>query len=591
MRKAIGLVLLIVLGTMPLQTSAQISVPAVDLYCLDIDGEEVHNNESADENASHLSNSIQGILALINSDESEPSANVTCTVSNPNSYHERIQIQVDADGLVAQVNGTITLEANSQESFNIKLRADQGTTPSMRVLNITATVVEANGAPPPNIAKDHVEGEIWIINNDTMSNTSIQITEIGPFKSTISSFITENGTEYPVLYLKESFHIDAIMTGWDGTPIFNKCLNLYVDPLENNIPVITVTTSENGTIEWFSGDAYQNPTLRGVETTGGKLEGLRTIRLAYEPQGGITSGCEADSSGNLSSSYNDIEVLVRSRTDLQLRQKWGYFDADRVDADGDGLHDSVEEYGILDGEAVTGEVVLLRDRLDLAVVDENIMFKFDYYSESEESWIFDHEELYSTNFQGIATLNWSAKYISNDDCSGDSCHVKWRITALYPGSENFSPASFNITFELVVLPPIVDSDEDGVEDDEDAFPNDPSETHDDDGDGVGNNTDAFPKDPDEQYDDDGDGVGNNADDFPDNKYASNWTTVYTAFGTLLVLLILGGVMISRMKKENELPNVPASNEIQQLEKHIEELEQRRSEIIAQQDPTELMFED
>ena len=591
MRKAIGLVLLIVLGTMPLQASAQISVPAVDLYCLDIDGEEVHNSESTDENTSNLSNSKQEILALINSDESEPSANVTCTVSNPNSYAERIQIQVSADGLVVAAPGTISLGPNAESEFQTTLRADQRMTPGIRVLNITASVVEANGAPPPNIAEDHVEGEVWIINNDTMNNTIIEITEIGPFKSTTSSFITENGTEYPVLYLKESFHIDAIMTGWDGTPMANKCLNLYFDPLENNIPVITVTTSENGTIEWFSGDAYQNPTLRGVETTGGKLEGLRTIRLAYEPQGGITSGCEADSSGNLSSSYNDIEVLVRSRTDLQLRQKWGYIDADRVDADGDGLHDSVEEYGTRDGDAVTGEVVLLRDRLDLAVVDENIMFKFDYYSESEESWIFDHEELYPTNFQGIANLNWSAKYISNDDCSGDSCHVKWRITALYPGSENFSPASCNITFELVVLPPIVDSDEDGVEDDEDAFPNDPSETHDDDGDGVGNNTDAFPKDPDEQYDDDGDGVGNNADDFPDNKYASNWTTVYTAFGTLLVLLILGGVMISRMKKENELPSVPASNEIQQLERHIEELEQRRSEIIAQQDPTELMFED
>ena len=573
MRKAIGLVLLIVLGTMPLQTSAQISVPAVDLSCANV-------NDDSD---------IP--LLIINTDSNVTAGNVSCTVTNPNSYAQRIMIQIDIDNLNATSPFSISLGPNAEETFNVTISASRNMTELIEILRVNATVVEANGAPPPNDVKDHVEGEIWIINNDTMSNTSIQITEIGPFKSTISSFITENGTEYPVLYLKESFHIDAIMTGWDGTPIFNKCLNLYVDPLENNIPVITVTTSENGTIEWFSGDAYQNPTLRGVETTGGKLEGLRTIRLAYEPQGGITSGCEADSSGNLSSSYNDIEVLVRSRTDLQLRQKWGYFDADRVDADGDGLHDSVEEYGILDGEAVTGEVVLLRDRLDLAVVDENIMFKFDYYSESEESWIFDHEELYSTNFQGIATLNWSAKYISNDDCSGDSCHVKWRITALYPGSENFSPASFNITFELVVLPPIVDSDEDGVEDDEDAFPNDPSETHDDDGDGVGNNTDAFPKDPDEQYDDDGDGVGNNADDFPDNKYASNWTTVYAAFGTLLVLLILGGVMISRMKKENELPNVPANNEIQQLEKHIEELEQRRSEIIAQQDPTELMFED
>ena len=573
MRKAIGLVLLIVLGTIPLQTSAQISVPAVNLSCANV-------NDDSDVP-----------LLIINTDSNVTTGNVSCTVTNPNSYAERIMIQIDIDNLNATSPFSISLGPNAEETFNVTISASRNMTELIEILRVNATVVEANGAPPPNDAKDHVEGEIWIINNDTMSSTSIQITEIGPFKSTTSSFITENGTEYPVLYLKESFHIDAIMTGWDGIPIFNKCLNLYVDPLENNIPVITVTTSENGTIEWFSGDAYQNPTLRGVETTGGKLEGLRTIRLAYEPQGGITSGCEADSSGNLSPSYNDIEVLVRSRTDLQLRQKWGYFDADRVDADGDGLYDSVQEYGILDGDAVTGEVVLLRDRLDLAVVDENIMFKFDYYSESEDSWIFDHEELYPTNFQGIATLNWSAKYISNDDCSGNSCHAKWRITALYPGSENFSPTSFNITFELVVLPPIVDSDEDGVEDDEDAFPNDPSETHDDDGDGVGNNTDAFPKDPDEQYDDDGDGVGNNADDFPDNKYASNWTTVYTAFGTLLVLLILGGVMISRMKKENELPNVPANNEIQQLEKHIEELEQRRSEIIAQQDPTELMFED
>ena len=61
-----------------------------------------------------------------------------------------------------------------------------------------------------------------------------------------------------------------------------------------------------------------------------------------------------------------------------------------------------------------------------------------------------------------------------------------------------------------------------------------AETHDDDGDGVGNNTDEFPQDPDEQFDKDGDGVGDNADDFPDNKYASNWSTIYAAVGTLIV---------------------------------------------------------
>ncbi|TAA46280.1 hypothetical protein [Pseudoxanthomonas winnipegensis] len=44
-------------------------------------------------------------------------------------------------------------------------------------------------------------------------------------------------------------------------------------------------------------------------------------------------------------------------------------------------------------------------------------------------------------------------------------------------------------------PPSVDSDGDGVPDDQDAFPNDPTETKDSDGDGIGDNSDAAPNDP------------------------------------------------------------------------------------------------
>ncbi len=43
--------------------------------------------------------------------------------------------------------------------------------------------------------------------------------------------------------------------------------------------------------------------------------------------------------------------------------------------------------------------------------------------------------------------------------------------------------------------PSPDSDGDGVNDDEDAFPNDPNEITDSDGDGVGDNADASPNDP------------------------------------------------------------------------------------------------
>jgi CxxC motif-containing protein (DUF1111 family)/predicted lipoprotein with Yx(FWY)xxD motif len=65
-------------------------------------------------------------------------------------------------------------------------------------------------------------------------------------------------------------------------------------------------------------------------------------------------------------------------------------------------------------------------------------------------------------------------------------------------------------------PELIDGDNDGVVDADDAFPNDASETLDSDNDGVGDNTDAFPNDASETADTDNDGVGNNADAFPND---------------------------------------------------------------------------
>lgn len=61
-----------------------------------------------------------------------------------------------------------------------------------------------------------------------------------------------------------------------------------------------------------------------------------------------------------------------------------------------------------------------------------------------------------------------------------------------------------------------DMDGDSIPDDDDAFPDDPTEWQDTDGDGVGNNSDAFPNDSTESRDTDGDGVGDNSDAFPDD---------------------------------------------------------------------------
>lgn len=69
---------------------------------------------------------------------------------------------------------------------------------------------------------------------------------------------------------------------------------------------------------------------------------------------------------------------------------------------------------------------------------------------------------------------------------------------------------------VLVRVAVIDTDGDGVPDDEDAFPNDPTEWADSDGDGRGDNSDAFPNDPNEQDDSDGDGVGDNGDPFPNS---------------------------------------------------------------------------
>jgi len=169
--------------------------------------------------------------------------------------------------------------------------------------------------------------------------------------------------------------------------------------------------------------------LRGVETTGGKLEGFRTLRVAFEPDLNVPGGCDKDSSNVLNGSHFDQLVLVRSRIDLQVKQTWSHTGDNGLDND----------------DAVIGSIALLRDRLDLAVENEEIWFVRQYWSDELSEWVVEGTNKSRTNEQGIADFEWS---FAGQTCDGVPCSGQWRIIAYYPGSTYFEESLDNVTHEV-----------------------------------------------------------------------------------------------------------------------------------------------
>jgi hypothetical protein len=102
--------------------------------------------------------------------------------------------------------------------------------------------------------------------------------------------------------------------------------------------------------------------------------------------------------------------------------------------------------GISEGELVYGEIALLRDRLDLAVENEEVIFAYEYYDDLTGSWIVsDLNNKTRTNEQGVASFDW---LFVGKDCDGTPCTGVWRITAYYSGSTYFAPSQDNITHEI-----------------------------------------------------------------------------------------------------------------------------------------------
>mgnify|MGYP001214008221 FL=1 len=275
------------------------------------------------------------------------------------------------------------------------------------------------------------------------SNSTMTLQEIGPFRNDVDSYTFQNGSEFPVLYLKESFHLDARLTQTNGNPIGGKCLNIYLDPDVNTRPIATsITRDGTGEIEWFSGDPDDNPSRRGVEPTSDKMEGFRIVRIAYEPNKELPGGCRAETTPVVNGSYIDIEVLVRSRVDILLKDHWANPD------------------GYQPGDWINGSVAILRDRLDLAVEQQTVIFTYQYWDSALADWI-PHNVVYSTtNELGVSTFSFE---YTGSDISGElECDLggpcveggEWQVIIHFKGDHEFEEEYLNNTPAIFLGNPV-----------------------------------------------------------------------------------------------------------------------------------------
>jgi len=272
-----------------------------------------------------------------------------------------------------------------------------------------------------------------IKNFAVFSNSTLLIEEVGPMLTDVDRYVFQgNGTSIPVLYLKEPFHVHALLQQSNGNTLGGRCLNIYLSPEINPRPIASAVTNDaDGRIEWYSGDTEQNPSRRGVEPIGGSgLEGFRTLRVAYEPKLAVNGGCNQEANAVVNGSYMDITVLVRSRVDIILQDTWS------------------RNGGYQPDEWVNGTVQITRDRLDVPVSGEQVIFVREYWNGS--AWVLENVEYVTTLDNGYASFSW--QYTGTDvpgaEDGIEAVNGKWRIVVQFRDSPFFQESFLNNTPEI-----------------------------------------------------------------------------------------------------------------------------------------------
>ena len=341
---------------------------------------------------------------------------------------------------------------------------------------------------------------LWLVPTSTAENlsTSITLEEVGAFKHTNETYTTPAGIEYPVLYVGETFHLRGQFDDANGDGVADACLNVYVDREHQPTVWATVRTDQNGSFDWFSGDAEQSFSTSGaLGPINGSMVGFFTVQVAYEPTINATGGCEAEPSPSLNASTVDQMFMLKSRVDLVVEG------VKAVQPSGVDCEEG-ECSGVYAGGHYALELRVLHDRFDMGVADLNVSYDVHLRDGNGVAITSTYNATTTTNNTGHVRLplNITDQFCCRLDGTG-----AWDVTVVlspFYVSLNQEEAELNVEGSWPVsVVPFFDRDGDGVHDDFDGCPETPASAPvnstgcegDDDADGVANSDDACPNTP------------------------------------------------------------------------------------------------
>lgn len=474
--------------------SGQVSVPAVEISCEVFDSENISS----------------GKIIFINESDSSIIYTVNCNISNPTTYIERVKVNWSSHGLNLSYEGILAIGANSEENVSFPFLIPENSSMELIRIYVSATVIEANGATPPNNAS--AEDEILILFKDGTSEqcTTKSTTKASNFRVHIKFNNTEEGLN------NQSVGFFDLELNYSLAPIHseNFALLSQMGCYENTIFHRVV---EDFVIQ--GGDFVDHV---GTGGHAGKFYGYCNNYVATDcsPED-YTLPNEADNGLN-----HTEYVLSMARASNPNSATSQFF-----------IVGNNSSFPNLDGEyTIFGKVTSGFDIIDaiFAVETESDMPIYGV--------MITRIEFLNIDLDGDGVIDEEDSFPNDptetEDSDGDGVGDN---ADAFPNDKNET----------------LDSDDDGVGDNADAFPNDANETSDSDGDGVGDNEDAFPDDGEESVDSDDDGVGDNADADPNDatvQYPSDINTgtsnsaLYAIAGAITLLALV--LLFARRKPPN-----------------------------------------